>query len=143
MPTNIKGLGWLTGAWRNEEGPMPFEEIWAGPWGGTMAAVSRGLRDGKTAMVELTSIETVADDVVLYLRHFGGGLKPWEGEKSALAWPLVETSENRAVFRNPDRPFPQELVYERRGDTLLATLLGSRDAEETKVVFTLTRVALR
>jgi hypothetical protein len=136
----IEDLAWLAGTWRNEEGFMPFEETWTAPWGGTMAAVSRGLKEGKTSMVELSSIEPHDGTLHLHLRHFEGGLKPWASEKDALVWTLAESKPNRAVFRNESRPFPREIIYERDGDTLQAILAGVQGGRETRMGFDLKRV---
>ena len=142
--TTIDDLAWLAGTWRNEKGVMPFEEVWTSPWGGTMTAVSRGLREGKTSMVELSSIEPVDGELVLYLRHFHSALVPWAEEKEgALAWTLAEAKENRVVFRNEKRAFPREIIYERDGDVLNAILAGTQRGTEAQMGFELHRVAGR
>lgn len=137
----IGDLAWLAGTWRSEEGAMPFEETWTAPWGGTMAAVSRGLKEGRTSMVELSSIEPHDGALRLHLLHFHAGLKPWASEKDGpLVWTLVECAENRAVFRNAERSFPRDVVYERDGDTLKAILAGTQGGKEARMGFVLTRV---
>jgi len=141
QPPSIDDLAWLAGTWRNEGGQMPFEETWTAPWGGTMVAVSRGLKAGKTSMVELSSIEPHDGKLHLHLRHFHGGLKPWASEQEALVWTLVECTENRAVFTNASRPFPRDVIYEREGGTLRALLAGTQGGNETQMGFELKRVA--
>ena len=140
-PPKIEDLAWMAGTWRADDGPMPFEEHWTAPWGGTMAAVSRGQKAGKVSIVELSSIEKVGDDLVLHLRHFHGALKPWDSEKDGpLTWTLAESAENRVVFTDPGQEFPRSVIYERDGDVLRAILEGSRGEQPMRMAFELTRV---
>ena len=137
----IADLAWMAGTWRSDGGPMPFEEHWTAPWGGTMAAVSRGQKNGQVSMTELSSIESVGDDLVLHLRHFHGALVPWESEKDGpLTWKLTDHGEHRAVFSDPDRDFPRSVIYERDGDVLRAILEGGSDENPMRMQFELKRV---
>ena len=131
----------MAGTWRSDGGPMPFEEHWTAPWGGTMAAVSRGQKDGQVSMTELSSIETVGTDLVLHLRHFHNGLVPWESEKDGpLTWTLSDWGEHRAVFSDPEKDFPRSVTYERDGNVLRAILEGGSAEKPMRMAFTLTRV---
>lgn len=139
-PPKVEDLAWMAGTWRADDGPMPFEEHWTAPWGGTMAAVSRGQSNGAVSMVELSSIEPVAGELVLHLRHFHGALKPWAEEADGpLTWTLAESKENRAVFTDPEQEFPRNVIYERDGDVLRAILEGTAE-KPMRMVFTLRRV---
>jgi hypothetical protein len=137
----IDDLAWMAGTWRADGGPMPFEEHWTAPWGGTMAAVSRGLKDGAVSLVELSSIEEVGNDLVLHLRHFHGALKPWAAEKDGpLTWTLSESTEKRVVFTDPEQHFPRSVTYERDGNMLRAILEGGTDEKPMRMAFELKRV---
>jgi hypothetical protein len=131
-------LAWMAGTWRSEEGPMHFEEHWTAPWGGGLYAVSRGLSDGETTLVELSEITTTDAGLVLRLRHFQPGLKPWESEKDGpLEWQLEELAENRAVFVDEAQDFPKRVIYERKADVLHAILEGERDGAPVRMAFEL------
>jgi len=134
-------LAWMAGTWRSEEGPMHFEEHWTAPWGGGLVAVSRGLSDGKVSLVELSAIEPTDDGLVLRLRHFHPGLKPWDAEKDGpLEWKLVESTEKRVVFEDKAQDFPRRVIYERKGDVLHAILEGERGGQPVRMDFELPRV---
>ena len=140
-PATIADLAWMSGTWRSDGGPMPFEEHWTAPWGGTMAAVSRGQKNGAVSLLELSSIETVEGTLVLHLRHFHGALRPWESERDGpLTWTLSESGENRVVFTDPDQEFPRSVTYERAGDVLRAILEGEKGEHPMRMAFTLQRV---
>jgi len=137
-PPVVHDLDWMAGTWRSEEGPMHFEEHWTTPWGEGMYAVSRGLSDGRTSLVELSEIVEFENDLVLRLRHFHVGLKPWDSEKDGpLVWKLKELGDKRVVFEDAEQGFPKRVIYERKGDVLHAILEGERDAEPVRMAFEL------
>ena len=147
-PAKLADLAWLEGNWRHADGGEIFDELWTAPEGDAMAAVSRSVRDGKTSMYELSSIEASEKGLVLCIRHFGAGLASWKSEAAATpAWPLVRRGDREAVFEDATRAFPRSIVYRRESgtdgaqDVLVARLEGERGGKPTVMEFRLTRTS--
>lgn len=102
-PPVLADLAWLAGAWIEHKNGVDTEEHWMTPKGGLMMGMNRTVRpDGKTSFENLR-IAQVGDKVV-YLASPGGRTPPTE-------FPLVKLESKRAVFENPDHPFPRRIIY--------------------------------
>ncbi|MCK6479862.1 MAG: hypothetical protein HUU06_13010 [Planctomycetaceae bacterium] len=131
-------LAWMAGTWIRSEGGSTFEETWLPPRGGSLAAVSRNVKGEKTAMFELSTVETAeSGDLVLHIRHFGPGLASWKSEASGPGkWTLVESSERKAVFEDASKDFPRRIVYaSAHADDLRAFLEGEREGKPMGMQF--------
>ena len=126
LPNEPRGplaiLSWLEGAWIDPEGgARTVEEHWIVPRGGLMLGVNRSIRDGQAIAFEFLRIEKRDDESIVYVAQPNG-------RSPGTDFPLVEHSENRAVFRNPDHDFPDTLIYERVGDDLTIRVEGQSGA---------------
>ncbi len=132
----IDDLAFLSGTWRYDTPRGPWIEIWGPPMGDAIAGMMHATRDGESWLYELFTVQERDGEIRYWLRHFDPGLAPWASESQGpLNVRLVEVSENRAVFEDPARDWPQRLVYERTGDELVASLEG--EAEEGARTFEL------
>jgi len=161
-PSPLDDLAWLSGTWRHEEesGDME-EETWSSPRADAMVGMLRMAQRGRVNLYELMSIELdgpagsadgplipgqepvaggAPQRLVFHLRHFQRGLVPWEAEKSGpLTFTIKSLAPNEAVFEDPARDFPRELVYRREGD-LLKIRLVSATAAKKDMEFVMKRV---
>lgn len=112
----LEFLRWLGGHWVLEQDSQYAEELWLPPRGGVMLGVGRTTVVGRAkASFEYLRIESRPDGV-FYMASPGGG--------PATDFRLIESSERRAVFANPDHDFPKRIVYERSEDELMARAEG-------------------
>lgn len=118
-PDDLEALGWLAGCWEGEGGGGRNQECWMAPEGGMMLAVSRVISEQGTQF-EFLRIAPHGDGLALLASPSG---------KPAVAFPLVESAEGRAVFANPEHDFPQRIAYRRDGDALTARVEALRDGE--------------
>lgn len=109
---SLEILSFLVGSWRGATHDMVTEELWMPARGGLMLGLNRSVSSRGTQW-ELLRIEVSKDDagIVYWASPGGDGATPFR---------LIEHSENRAVFANPDHDFPQRLIYTRSGSTLHA-----------------------
>ncbi|MCC6523407.1 MAG: hypothetical protein IT373_12180 [Polyangiaceae bacterium] len=127
---SLPGLGWLAGAWASIDGQT--EEHWTLPRGGTMLGAGRSVIAGRTRFYEHLRIEQ-AGDAVLYHASPSG--------QAETTFRLVERSEGRLVFENPEHADPSRITYERTGDaSLVAHVEGTRDGKPTSDRLELWRV---
>lgn len=131
----VDALGWLTGCWAREGKEPGTGEQWTTPAGGTLLGMSRTIRDGKTSFHEF-----------MMIRPAGNGLEfvAWPAGQAEAAFPMVELSERRVVFENPEHDFPQRVIYHLREDIRLeARIEGEQNGEVQGIDFPFRRVACR
>ncbi|MHC5010247.1 MAG: DUF6265 family protein [Planctomycetota bacterium] len=139
----IQDLAWIAGRWQGTFfGGEPMEEAWLPPLGNCMLGGFRTLTDGKASLYECLVIEAGEDGIVLRMRHFNAGLEPWASEADGPAtFPLASMQPGKAVFEDPDRPFPQRQVYELIDeDHLQIRLEGTQQGQPHEVTFDFTRI---
>jgi len=109
-------LAWIAGDWRLcREGEI-VEERWLGPRGDVLLGASlTSSKDGK-ANWEHLRIARDGETWVYWASPMGRAPVPFR---------LVESAPGRAVFANPERPFPSRIVYWRDGADLLARIEGT------------------
>jgi Domain of unknown function (DUF6265) len=123
----IDRVKWLQGCWQATRGEATIEEQWMAPRGGTMLAMSRTVRGGKTAEFELVLIKEQGG-ALAYEAHPSG-----QPPATFLAKTVTATS---VVFENPRHDFPQRVGYQRDGaDGLQAWIDGEMNGKARRVDF--------
>ena len=129
---NISNLTWLSGCWAYDDQDSGSGEYWMPPAGGTMLAVSRSVRDGRTVAFEYLRIS--ADDehsLTLFASPSG---------QSHGQFYLASLTDKEIVFENPEHDFPQRIIYRLRdNDRLLGRIEGQTDGQPVAVDFPMTR----
>ena len=136
---DLESFDWLVGSWRLSHSGTTWEEHWLPPLSDAMVAVTRWVRNGETALVELTTLQMKDDQPILHLRHFDAALAD-SGDEGTMSWPLLELKGRMAIFEEPFRDFPRRVVYHRvESDLLAARLEGVKGGQETvkEYMFTL------
>lgn len=102
-------LSWLAGDW----GDSQTQEHWSEPKGSTMLGYNRS----KDFHEFLKIVETE------------GGVTYWASPQSGTWVPfkMKELTSTKVRFVNPDHDFPQEIIYQLRGKTLLVTISDGAD----------------
>lgn len=135
----LTDFSFLAGAWKGEAGPSIAEEHWMAPEGGIMLGMSREVRDGKTAVTELCSIETSSGAPLLIIRHFNSALIAREEKDKPLVFVLESVAPGKAVFYHAERS--TRLTYERVSETeLVVTLERERDGKKSSLPFRYKRI---
>lgn len=125
-PTLDLGPGaFLAGHWsamhETDHGLRYSEELWLPFTADGSLGINRTTIAGKTVFYEFLRIETSNGETV-YIAH------P-KGRSPGTRFTMIETSDNRVVFENPDHDFPQRIIYERLGDELHAQVEGTQNGE--------------
>jgi hypothetical protein len=114
----VAELGWLTGSWRTDpvmaaDGARWTEEMWTEPAFDSILGVGRSVG----------ALRTRSYDFMRIARD-GEGLAFWGSPNGAppVRFALVSSGPSRVEFANSTHDYPQRIVYERRGDTLTATI---------------------
>lgn len=130
---DITRLSWLSGCWAYDGQEPGSGEIWMRPAGGSMLAVSRTIRDGRTIGFEYLRIaETDGDSLALFASP---------SAKTPVRFDLVDLTDSEVVFENPEHDFPQRIRYRLGADgTLLGHIEGLADGKSVAVDFPMTAV---
>ncbi|NCF72890.1 MAG: hypothetical protein GWP67_05230 [Gammaproteobacteria bacterium] len=129
---NISNLTWLSGCWAYDDQDSGSGEYWMSPAGGTMLAVSRSVRDGRTVAFEYLRIsEDDEHSLILFASPSG---------QSQGQFYLASLTDKEIVFENPEHDFPQRIIYRLRdNDRLLGRIEGQSDGQPVGVDFPMTR----
>lgn len=103
-----------------------MEELWTAPKGGTMLALHRDVKEGRTVSFEYLRIESGPEGLVYQASPRGRPATPFR---------LKEAAAKRVVFENPEHDFPQRILYWLTEDGALharieGTLKGKPQSEE-------------
>ncbi|MEO8586308.1 MAG: DUF6265 family protein [Acidobacteriota bacterium] len=131
---DIASLAWLSGAWGGDDAGMFNEETWLPPKAGSMLAVHRDVKGGKTVGFEFLRIEE-RDGSLVYIASPEG--------KPPTPFKLVESGAKRAVFENETHDFPRRVLYFREGETLHARIEGTRGGKPAAKEWTWRRVSVK
>jgi len=104
-------LDWMSGYWLACEGGETAES-WIGAGRGTMLGVN--LSDGGYEFLRVAENE---DGGLSYYSMPGGRSPP-------TAFALASNTNQRAVFENLAHDFPQRIIYERDGESMVARIEG-------------------
>lgn len=128
----IERLAWLSGCWASDGRDAGSGECWLAPAGGTMFGVSRTVRGDRTVAFEHLSIRETEPGHLAYVASPSG--------QSETTFAMVELTDDRVVFENPDHDFPQRIIYRRlEGGRLLARIEGTLNGNERAIDFPMTK----
>lgn len=129
---DIGRLSWIAGSWTMEKGPIRVEELWTAPRAGTMMGVGRTMRGEKTVFYEFLRIEATPEGIT----YFGAP----RGRNPATPFKMVEMTDDRVVFENPQHDYPTRITYWKEPDGGLgAKVEGKRNGHETSESWTFKR----
>lgn len=113
----IEKLAWLSGNWHQVKGAFEIEEYWMAPKGGTMLAINRSTKSGKTS--EFGFLRIVERDGGLIYIASPEGREPVE-------FAAKQIEAGKAVFQNPRNDFPQIISYTAESpDVVIARIEGT------------------
>lgn len=137
-PGHVKGLAFLEGKWAaTVEGEL-WEEQWMAPSEDSAVGICRAIKNGRTFLYEVLTVEQDEEGAVLRLKHFNRGLVGWEEKDVAVEVPLVSLTAGEAVFAKVDGSL--RLTYRRTGpDELLAILERTKKGKAVTTEFRYTR----
>jgi hypothetical protein len=131
QPSTDKGLdqlAWMVGSWSVENRGTVVEEHWTPARGNTMLAVGRTTRGQRTVFYEFLRIEQTPDAITYHAAP--------KGRSPATPFKMIEMSEGKVVFENPQHDFPVRITYWREGaDGMGAKIEGKDGARPESWVF--------
>ena len=119
----LNKLAWMVGAWAGEMGGAQIEEFWTQPNGGTMMGVNRTVRQSRTVAFEYLRIEKRPEGIY-YLASPNGRHPP-------TPFKLIEVTDRKVVFENPEHDYPQRVIYWRKDDKLYGRIEGQRAGQSS------------
>ena len=122
---SLDELAWLSGCWEGRQGEAVIEEMWSRPAGGSMLGLSRTVKGDKTISYEFMQFRLENGSLVFLPQPQGG---------TRVSFPIKDSFGGKFTFENLQHDFPQRIIYEKKGQLLLAaiegTLKGNTEREE-------------
>jgi hypothetical protein len=131
---SIDRLSWLSGCWEGRVGEALVEEIWSKPAGMSLLGLSRTVKNGHTQSFEFVQIREDKGTLV-YLAQPQG--------RTAVAFtfdPKSDSQPSLTTFENLTHDFPQRIIYEHKGNMLLASIEGMLKGKLERQEFLMRRV---
>lgn len=129
----IDELAWLAGCWVAERGDAGSGEMWMAPAGTAVLGMSRTVRGGRAVAHEFMQIVDGAEGLVFIAMP---------SSKPSASFRAIRVEPRRVTFENPDKDFPQRVVYESPDDaTLIGRIEGRHDGRERRIDYPMKRVA--
>lgn len=128
----IGDVSWLSGCWASDGAEPGSGEQWTMPAGGSMFAVSRTVRGGKTTAFEFLRIIETEDGGLLYIALPSG--------QTLTTFVMISISPDEVVFENPDHDFPQRVAYRRAAGQLVGRIEGTINGQDRRIEFPMTAV---
>lgn len=130
-PTKLERLSWFLGSWTQVEGPdLVSYENWSPNTDHSFKGNAFTLYHTDTVHTEKIELLWEGDDI-FYIPT----VKENDGP---VRFKMTSSTENSAVFENPEHDFPTKILYEARGDTMLfAQISGMVKGKEVKKDFPL------
>ena len=131
--TEVTQLDWLSGCWAYDGREPGSGEYWMSPAGGSMLAVSRTVRNGRSVGFEYLRIAEVEQQSLALFASPGGS--------SAVRFDLISLTNTEVRFENPEHDFPQRIIY-RLGEAgaLVGRIEGQSDGKPVVIEFPMTSV---
>ena len=125
-------LNWLAGCWSGRNGKFEFREHWMRAEAGLMLGMGRTLMDGKLASYESMRITLDASGTPVFT--------PKPSGKPEANFRASRQDANAVVFENPDKDFPQRVLYRLSPEgNLMARIEGTSNGRDRGVDFPMQR----
>jgi hypothetical protein len=120
---NLRKLAWLSGYWEARKSEYVVTEQWMQPEGGSMFAVNRTVKSGKTITYEYMRIQSGSEEFSTSLFILPAG-------QCEVEFKLVDFSEKLVIFENSRHDFPQRVTYKLDSDGNLFCCAATLDGKE-------------
>jgi hypothetical protein len=128
----IDDLTWFAGCWVAERDDAGSGEVWMAPAGNALLGMSRTVRGGRTVAYEFMRIVDGADGLAFIAMP---------SAKPSASFRALRVEARRVTFENPDKDFPQRVIYESPDDdTLIGHIEGRQDGRERRIDYPMKRV---
>lgn len=98
---SLADVAWIAGHWEDRSQGNLSEEVWTAPEGDSMLGMWRLVIGGKAKVLELLSLASGDEGVVLRLRHFDSDLVAREEKTDPVILKLIEHGGAQAIFEGP------------------------------------------
>lgn len=127
---DIDELTWMTGYWTAMVDGTAQEELWSTSAGNMLLGLHRDVRADGRGSFEFMQIIKRQDGI--YYRANPEG-------RSAVEFKLVGIEDQRVTFENLAHDYPQRIIYERSGETMIARIEDESGKQGINWVWTKTR----
>ena len=131
---SVDRFSWLSGCWEGRAGDAVVEEIWSKPAGMSLIGLGRTVKNGRTQSFEFMQIREDKGTLVYLAQPQGKPVVAFTFDPRAASQPNLTTFENSA------HDFPQRIIYEQKGNVLVASIEGMLKGKLERQEFLMRRV---
>jgi hypothetical protein len=131
LPARVEQLAWMQGCWEQTAAGRTIEEHWTAPRGGILLGLGRTVKNGALLEYEFVGIREQNGRLAYEARP--------SGQAGAVFLSRV-VADRQVVFENPEHDFPNEIGYERKGESLAAWIRGKKGDAVKRIDFEYQRV---
>jgi len=133
IAASIDDVRWISGCWVAERGDPGSVEMWMAPGGARVLGMSRTVRGGRTVAHEFMQIVDGGDGLTFVAMP---------SSKPSASFRAIQVEPRRVTFENPDKDFPQRVIYESPDDvTLIGRIEGTHEGRERRIDYPMKRTA--
>lgn len=130
----LEDAGWLIGTWQDSSGEGTLTETWNKETDTTFAGKTVFLAGKDTAFTE--NIKLISRNAsLIYATRVSD-----QNDGKAIEFRLTSASGKQLVFENPGHDYPTKITYNNRGDSLVATISGTKLGVEITEDFAMKKV---
>ncbi|NNC70728.1 MAG: hypothetical protein HKN90_07920 [Flavobacteriaceae bacterium] len=124
----LNDVAWFSGNWKGKAFGGTAEEVWSEPFGDSMMAAFKLIKNGKVSFYELEIIREVKESLILQLKHFNNDLKGWETKDETVDFPLVKVTDTIVYFDG--------MTFEKIGDNEMNVyvLMKQNDGSNKEII---------
>lgn len=127
----IQRVAWLAGCWEMSSNGRTVEEHWMAPRGKNMLNAGRTMKGDTLVEFEQVVLREEGDRLA-YEAHPSG--------QASAVFLSKSVGDGSVVFENLEHDFPQRVGYDRKAETLVGWIEGTRDGKTRRIEFPYKRV---
>lgn len=130
----LEDAGWLIGTWQDSSSEGTLTETWTRETDTTFAGKTVFLSGKDTAFTENIKLISRNSSLVYATRVSD------QNDGKAIEFRLTSASGKQLVFENPEHDYPTKITYDNRGDSVVATISGTKLGVEITEDFAMKKV---
>lgn len=122
-------LRWMIGRWENNSDQGNLSEIWKQSNDSTYSGESYFVIQGDTVFAESVQLAERGGKITYCVTI------PGQNNDEEVCFELTKLEKNRLQFENPKHDYPRVIIYQQKGDSLLAEISGEVKGERKSEQF--------
>lgn len=134
IKSKLEKADWLLGAWEGESEGARMSETWTKHSNSAYKAETYLVFGTDTLFREYSRLNKAGNSLHCIITI------PDQNNSKPVVFKLSRQEDDLLVFENQEHDFPQVILYERKGDSIIAEISGKQEGKFAKERFAMSRV---